>query len=188
MKNSRDIAPDTGAPHPAFPHKAWLHIVATLLLFVSIALFSGCGEETKQLVNGQPAPAFTLERLAGGKASFPGDYAGRTIAVRFWADWCPFCESEMKQLEPVYQKYREQGLVILAVNVRQNRATAQKFVDSLGISYDTLLDQEGELARGYGVMGLPTTFFVDGKGVLRTRILGESTPELFEKIILEIMP
>ncbi len=179
---------NTGATYPAFARRTWEPIALTLLvLLLSITLLSGCGEETKQPINGQPAPAFTLERIAEGNASFPGDYRGRTVAIRFWADWCPFCEGEMKALEPVYQKYREQGLVILAVNVRQNRATAKKFIDRLNISYDTLLDREGEVARDYGVMGLPTTFFIDGKGILRTRILGESTPEVFEKIILEIM-
>ncbi len=93
----------------------------------------------------------------------------------------------MKQLEPVYRKYRDQGLVILAINVRQDRKTAGTFIRQLGISYDTLLDEEGEVARNYGVMGLPTTFFVDSDGILISKVLGESTPEVFEKIITGIM-
>jgi peroxiredoxin len=62
------------------------------------------------------------------------------------------------------------------------------FIAKLNISYDTLLDFEGEVARSYGVSGLPTTFIIDGKGVLRSRIIGESTPETFEKAILAAMP
>jgi len=142
-----------------------------LFLSVSAMQITGCSDETAQLVNGQPAPGFQLQRLEGGDTIFPTDYQHKVVAVRFWADWCPFCESEMRALEPVYQKYRGQGLVILALNVRQDSDTAQKFIEKLNISYGTLLDIEGEVARAYGVMGLPTTFFIDGRGVLQKRIV-----------------
>ena len=156
------------------------------LLFLS-TLLVGCSEETVQINGGEPVPAFSLQKLDGGTAQFPNDYKNKVVAIRFWADWCPFCESEMRQLEPVYQKYKDQGVEILAINVRQDQATAKAFVEPLNISYPTLLDLEGEVARQYGVMGLPTTFFVDGKGVLKTRILGESTPEAFEDVIQSLL-
>ena len=158
-----------------------------LPLFISAMLMTACSDEAAQLVNGQPAPEFQLQQLEGGDSNFPADHRNKVVALRFWADWCPFCESEMRALEPVYQQYRDQGLVILAVNVRQDRDTAQKFIGKLDISYDVLLDTEGEVARAYGVMGLPTTFFIDGRGVLHTRILGESTPEVFEQILQELL-
>ncbi len=159
-----------------------------LLMLLLLILLSGCGDEIEQLHNGDPAPLFALEKLEGGTAQFPADYQGqKVIAIRFWADWCPFCSSEMRLLEPVYQKYRDKGLTILALNVRQDRATAEFFINELNISYNTLLDIEGDVARSYGVTGLPTTLFVDGNGILQRRIIGESTPEVFEQIILEIM-
>jgi peroxiredoxin len=150
-------------------------------------LVSACSEQQAKLTAGESTPAFTLETLQGKPSQFPSDYRGKIVAVRFWADWCPFCESEMQALEPVYQNYRERGLRILAVNVRQDRETAADFINDLNISYETLLDREGEVARAYGVMALPTTFFIDRNGVLKTRILGESTPETFEQIILEML-
>lgn len=150
-------------------------------------LLTACGDEPVAPKNGQPAPSFTLEQLKSGNLKFPADTKGKVVALRFWADWCPFCEDEMRQLEPVYQKYRDKGLVILAVNVNQDRPTVEKFVTGLNISYDTLLDKEGEVARQYAVMGLPTTFFVDQQGVLKSKILGESTAETFEKIILDLL-
>ncbi len=162
--------------------------IATLFLLALVPLLFGCSSEENQLRNGQPAPEFTLERLEGGTLQFPADLDDQVVAIRFWADWCPFCEGEMKLLEPLYRKYRERGLTILAINVRQARDTTANFVGKLDISYDTLLDQAGEVARTYGVIGLPTTFFVDGNGLLQTRILGESTPETFEGIIQEMLP
>jgi peroxiredoxin len=160
-----------------------LVILSTLLLL----LVSGCSEDRPTLARGQALPGFSLERLEGGTLDFPADLQGKVVAIRFWADWCPFCETEMRDIEPVYRQYQDQGLVILAVNVRQDRATAQRFIQKLGISYDVLLDTEGEVARAYGVSGLPTTLIADRTGWLHTRILGESTPELLEKILRELL-
>ena len=93
----------------------------------------------------------------------------------------------MSHLQELYAKYRDKGLVILAVNVRQDQETVERFIAKLGISYDTLMDVEGDVARRYGVMGLPTTFFVNRDGTLKSRILGESTPETFEQIVQEML-
>ena len=153
--------------------------LATLLL-------GGCGE-TPQLLNGAPPPGFSLPGLNGDKARFPADYLGQVVVIRFWADWCPFCKGEMTALEPVYQDLRGQGLHILAVNVRQDAKTAADFVAKLGISYATLLDTSGEVARAYGVQGLPTTFLVGRDGTLHSRILGESTPELTRRLVTELL-
>jgi cytochrome c biogenesis protein CcmG, thiol:disulfide interchange protein DsbE len=150
-------------------------------------LLTGCGTETPQLVNGAPPPAFILPRLEGGSARFPEEYRGQVVMIRFWADWCPFCKGEMTALEPVYQRLQGQGLHILAVNVRQDAETADAFVRRLGISYQTLLDRSGEVARAYGVQGLPTTFVVGRDGTLHSRILGESTPELTERLASELL-
>jgi peroxiredoxin len=115
--------------------------------------------------------------------ALPADLQGQIVVIRFWADWCPFCESEMRSIEPVYRAYKEQGLRLLAINVRQDAKTAAAFVEPLGISYEVLLDEDGDVARAYGVSGLPTTFFLDRQGRLATRILGESTPEVFEQVV-----
>ncbi len=152
-----------------------------------VLLLAGCGEEAPRLQRGEPPPAFTLDRLEDGQVDFPSRFHGQIVAVRFWADWCPFCESEMQAIEPIYVRYRDQGLEILAINVRQDRNTAQTFIDKLDISYDTLLDPEGEVARRYGVLGLPTTFMVDRNGRLHARIIGESTPEVFEAVVKELL-
>lgn len=159
------------------------------LAIVSIAalLAAGCGPEPPRLATGDPAPPFALPALAGGQVSIPAGLAGQVVAVRFWADWCPFCESEMRDLEPVYQRHRERGFRVLAVNVRQDRETAERFIRRLGVSYDVLLDGEGRAARGYGVIGLPTTFFIGRDGRLGPRILGESSPEVVEAILGDLL-
>jgi peroxiredoxin len=158
-----------------------------LVALAALVLTAACGEPTPQLKAGEPPPTFRLPRLGADTLAFPDQTAGQIVAIRFWADWCPFCESEMTQLEPVYRKYRDQGLRILAVNVRQDADTAKRFVDKLGVSYETLLDSDGRVARSYGVLGLPTTFFVDRAGRLKGKVIGESTPEVFERIVREML-
>jgi peroxiredoxin len=155
----------------------------TPLVLAAVMLLMGCGESAPRLESGQLAPTFELDRLGGGVLSFPHDLRGQVVALRFWADWCPFCESEMRDIEPVYDGFRDRGLRVLAINVRQDRETAARFIERLGVSYQVLLDRDGSVARRYGVIGLPTTFFLDREGRVATRIIGESTPQLFEQIL-----
>lgn len=169
---------------PYRPGHRW---TGPLLLLLLLTTLVGCEQQPATLQHGQPTPGFRLPTLADGEARFPEDYPGQTVAIRFWADWCPFCEHEMQALEPVYLRYRNQGLRLLAINVRQDRQRAMKFVQPLGITYPVLLDQEGSVARAYGVSALPVTYLVDGQGLLRGRILGESTPEVFEQLVKETM-
>lgn len=160
-------------------------------LFISLLLVPlllvACGEEAPKLENHQPPPAFALRDLDGKILNFPEDFQSQVVVVRFWADWCPFCASEMRDIEPIYQELRDRGLRILAVNVRQDRDTAARFTAKLGISYRVLLDEDGALARQYGVTGLPTSYFIDRSGRLQTRILGEAPPQLFDRIVRELL-
>lgn len=153
---------------------------------VLVLLLAACSAETALPKIGQPAPAFNLERLDGSRVQFPADLKGKVVAVQFWADWCPPCINEMIALAPVYAKYQAQGLVILAVNMRQDKAIVEKRVAQINAPYEYLLDTEGIAALAYGVETLPISFIVDREGVIKTRILGESTPQTFEEIILEL--
>lgn len=162
-------------------------IISRLLLILLLILLTGCEQESPAIKIGVPAPAFSLTHLDGPEVHFPEQYRGKVVAIRFWADWCPYCREEMQGLEPVYRQYRDRGLIILAVNVLQPPETVRPFVDRLGISYEILLDRQGEVMRGYGVMGLPMTFIVDRQGAIRARIVGEATPEVFERAIVGLL-
>jgi peroxiredoxin len=142
---------------------------------------AACGDHPQVVLNnGEPPPAFRAETLAGPVLAVPDDLKGHVLAIRFWADWCPYCKTEMRDLEPVYRRLKAQGLEVLAVNVAQDRDTAAGFIAPLGISYPVLLDPDGETARRYGVKALPLTWFVDRQGRLAGKILGEATAAAFE--------
>lgn len=158
-------------------------------LIISLVLaLSGCGEKSTGPVNSEAPPAFTLDLLSGGKADFPNNYKDKVVAIRFWADWCQFCETEMNTIEPVYQKYKDDGLVILAINVAQEKDQVEKFIkEKLDISYDVVLDTESLATGSYGVTALPVTYFAGRDGLLHTKIIGESTPEVFESLVKELL-
>ena len=159
-----------------------------LSCLVLILLVAACGNpDTLAPQNGQPAPAFQLQRLSGGTLAVPGGVSGQVVAIRFWADWCPYCRKEMAGLQPVYARLHERGLEILAVNVAQDADTVRRFVEPLGIDYPVLLDTDGATARAYGAKALPITWLVDRHGVVRGKIVGEATPAVFERKVLELL-
>lgn len=162
---------------------------STYLVFLILAVFllQACSDKTTQLEKGKPTPRFELTKLNGGSVHFPEDTLGKVITLCFWADWCPYCKTELRDIEPIYQKYKNKGLIILAINLRQDNEKAAAFLSDIKISYDVLLDKAGKVADDYGVSGLPITFVIDRKGNLHTQILGESSPEVFESIIKELL-
>jgi cytochrome c biogenesis protein CcmG/thiol:disulfide interchange protein DsbE len=162
---------------------------AALLAAVVLAV-TACSDGTpKSAINiGAAAPAFAGQRLDGGTLDLPASAAGKPLVIRFWADWCKFCEGEMKAIESVYQRYRERGLTVVAVNTGQDRKTAEAFMARIGVSYPALLDEKSAVARSYGVVGLPTTFFVDGQGIVRGKIVGEADEATFERHVKALLP
>jgi peroxiredoxin len=161
--------------------RTWL-VVPLLLVLAS------CGESARQIpATGDLAPGFIAQRIDGRQVNVPHHLAGKVVAIRFWADWCPYCRPEMAALVPAYVRLRERGLEYLAVNVAQDRERVSRFVDDLGIPYPVLLDPEGKIARAYGVSALPVTWFIDREGRLRGKIVGESTPDVFERRALELL-
>ncbi len=161
-----------------------------LLLALLFALtLAACGQEApKANINvGSIAPTFQTLRVDGNPEHFPAAYAGKPLVIRFWADWCKYCEGEMKAIETVYQRHKDKGLTVLAINAGQDKNTIQSFMAKIGVTYPALLDENSAIARSYGVVGLPTTFFIDGKGIVRGKIVGEADEATFERHVLELL-
>jgi peroxiredoxin len=129
---------------------------------------------------GQPAPAFEAETPAGQPVSL-ADYRGRVVLVNFWATWCAPCRAEMPEIEAAYQAHRGRGFEVVAINVQESAAEVQPFMAELGLSFPTLLDQDGAITRSYLARALPTTFLVDRSGVVRFTRLGPVTREMLEE-------
>jgi thiol-disulfide isomerase/thioredoxin len=114
---------------------------------------------------GAPAPDFEWTGV-DGKTVRLSSYRGKVVVVNFWATWCPPCREEMPALQRVASS--EPDVVVLEVDLMEPGEKARSFLDSLGLDrLQPVLDSDGATTRRFGVLGLPSTFFVDRSGVIR---------------------
>ena len=114
-----------------------------------------------ELKEGQPAPAFTLGALDGGRASL-ADHRDKLVVLNFWATWCQPCALEMPSLEALWRRYRERGLVVVGVSVDRGapRALLEPYVRNLKLTFPILLDPDSKTSDRWRVTALPATFLV----------------------------
>ncbi len=150
---------------------------------------TSAAQPTQSLGIGLPAPEFTLKTLAGGQVSL-SDYRGRPVLINFWASWCAPCRTEMPDIIAAYKAHRDTGLEVLAIDNTQLDVIddVRQFVDTFQMPFPVPLDEQGEVARAYRVLGLPTSVFVDGEGVVRAVNIGPMTAETIEKHLATILP
>lgn len=117
------------------------------------------------LAASEEAPRFQLEALDGGTMSLE-ELEGHTVLLNFWATWCTWCRYELPALQAVYQKYRDEGLVVVGVNVEEPRPLVEAYVQRYGVSFPVVLDIDGSTADAYQVRGLPMTYFVGPTGAI----------------------
>jgi thiol-disulfide isomerase/thioredoxin len=120
---------------------------------------------------GALAPDFLLRRLDGGELRL-SDLRGKAVIVNMWATWCGPCRKEMPQFVAAYDRYRDRGLEIVAVNVQESPSIIRPFADDFGIDFPVVLDKRGKVSDKYRILGLPTTYFIDREGVVRGVFLG----------------
>ncbi|MFC4767015.1 redoxin domain-containing protein [Effusibacillus consociatus] len=88
--------------------------------------------------------------------------------MNFWGSWCDPCKKEMPDLETVYQQYKDKGFVVLGVNIGESKVTAKGFMDRLGVTFPTVLDSDRNVTLNqYKVGPIPTSFFIDKKGIIQ---------------------
>ncbi len=112
------------------------------------------------------APDFTLRAIDGRNLRL-AEQRGKVVLVNFWATWCPPCRVEMPHLNRIYDKYRDSGFVMLAVNVDQEPAKATSAAGAMGVRAPVLLDTDKTVVRRFNVAKMPTTLLIDRDGRMR---------------------
>lgn len=159
----------------------------SILVVLSLLVLFCYGFEQGGPVIGNAPPQFVLSDLKGKKTAFPDDFKGKVVVIRFWTAVCGYCVREMPTIDAVYAKYRDRGLVVLAINVGQSKELVVTFLANLKISYPVLLDSYSVIAKKYGVESTPMTFIVDKKGIIRGKFIGEVEGKAYEKMIMKML-
>jgi len=117
---------------------------------------------------GARAPKFGLPALKGGKTVRLADFAGKVVVVDFWASWCKPCKKELPELSRLQKKYAKHGLAILAISVDEEPEAARRFTKKVDGELRWLWDKGGKkVASRYNPPKMPTSYFIDRKGVIR---------------------
>ncbi len=125
-------------------------------------------------VAGALAPDFTLVNLEGENVSL-SDFHGQPVLINLWATWCGPCRIEMPTIQSRFEKYQDEGFIVLAVNFDEQQADVQAFLDEFGLAFQILLDPGVEVQKLYRTRSYPTSFFVDRKGVIQAQHIGVMT-------------
>ena len=119
------------------------------------------------------APDFELKTTTGETIKL-SDLRGQAVLVNLWATWCPPCRAEMKSIEKVYNEYKDQGLVVLAVDMTYQDDPTQiaSFVAAQGLTFPILLDETGAVGKSYHLRSLPSSFFINRDGIITKVVIG----------------
>jgi thiol-disulfide isomerase/thioredoxin len=133
------------------------------------------------LQKAQPVFDFTAPLASGGTLNIQ-ELSGKVVFLNFWASWCGPCRAEMPSMEKLYQKFKPQGLEMLAINYVEKPETVRAFMREHKLSFPAGLDISGKITTGlYGVTAFPTTYIIDREGRIIVRVIGSrqwDTPEI----------
>lgn len=116
-------------------------------------------------------------------------YKNKVVYLDFWASWCGPCRKSFPWLNEIQTKYKEQGLVVIGVNLDTELDQAKRFLKDVPANFKVFSDPDGKLAEKYNLVGMPSSFVIDGKGKVRHRHVGfkKSNTDEYEKSIESLL-
>ena len=160
-----------------------------LFLILSVFLYKGLGRDTREVPSpliGKAAPAFSLPMLYEPARQFsPKEMLGRVWLLNMWASWCEACKDE----HPVLMEFATRKVLpIVGVDYKDKRENGIETLRKAGDPYDTVIaDVDGKAGFDYGVYGVPETYVIDKKGVIRYKQIGPVTPQNLRDTLLPLI-
>lgn len=158
-------------------------------VFFLLVFLSGCGGESKPLLQvGEKALPFTLE-LLDGKQSRLEQYAGKGLVITFMSSWCPCSNESMPLMKQAYAKHKDDPIEFLMVGIQDSSSKFEKFVKKWEVPFPAGYDKGERIAKDYGVGAPPTTFFIDKNGVVKRAFYGNiaKKPVEFQQWVEEVI-
>lgn len=125
---------------------------------------------------------FNLKDLNGNEVTL-SVLKGKKVLLNFWATWCPPCKAEMPDLEKLYNETKSSDLVILAVNIGEDKGTVKSFIEKNGYNFKILLDTDQEVSQKFNISSMPTSFFIDKEGFIRATHIGAMNLEQMKSYV-----
>jgi cytochrome c biogenesis protein CcmG/thiol:disulfide interchange protein DsbE len=131
------------------------------------------------------APSRTLPVLGGdGQQRALADYKGKVVILNFWASWCTPCRTEAPELEKAQKQLQDSGQgTVLGISYQDAPADSEKFMEQYDLTYPSLRDVGGQLAKDYGTRALPETFVVNPQGKIVALSRGTVTQQFLDDAI-----
>jgi thiol-disulfide isomerase/thioredoxin len=154
---------------------------------------------------GSPEPGLTIGALApelavdlaqgrveltdlDGRPVRLADLRGKAVWINFWASWCPPCQYETPTIRALDQRYRDRGLMVVAIQVQQTVQAGREYAERYGLDYTISPDVTGDFFHLYRVFALPTQFFIDPEGRIRRIVIGPVSETDAASTIESILP
>ncbi len=141
-----------------------VEVLIIIILFLSFKTY-----KQQDVVKGI-APDIQEVFLDGSKVKL-SDYRGKSVLVHFWATWCPVCKLEQSSIEAIS---KDNDIITIAMNSGE-AMEIQNFMEENNLSYPVIIDEDGILAKQYGVRGVPASFIVNPEGIIAFTEIGYTT-------------
>jgi peroxiredoxin len=165
---------------------AMMGLVAAACLYSAVLVPWAWSMGSRVPVVGMPAEDFRLVDL-DGQAQSLSQYRGKIVLVNFWATWCKPCTTEMPAMQASFDKLRDKGFVVLAINELEDDVKVREHIKQYGHTFPVLMDRNNKVANQFGVFGLPVSVFVDEKGVVQEYIKGGLlTEQKIQEIVVRL--
>jgi thiol-disulfide isomerase/thioredoxin len=136
---------------------------------------------------GEAAPALAVPQVGGGTIDL-ANLKGKPVWVNFMGTYCPPCVDEMPLMNGFAARYADTGLVVLAIDVKEDEGTAAAFAQGLGVTFPVGLDEDGSAAAAWDAVALPVHFWIDADGIIRDGALGGIGPDVMAAGLRTILP
>jgi len=131
------------------------------------------GQIAPELAYTQPDGSTVQLTDTHGRPVRLADLRGKAVWLNFWASWCPPCQAETPVLREVFERHKPEGLALVAIAVQETTPDdVRAYAATYGLDYTIGFDATSAIFHRYAVFGLPTQFFIDRSGVVRTVVLG----------------
>ena len=134
---------------------------------------------------GRLAPDFQAPTVDGRTVRL-SDFLGQPVWLTFGASWCQACRSENADIQGAYTRWKDEGVVVLAVFISEDAAAVSDYAGRVGLTYLQVADTDTRIASAYRILGIPSHYFIDRTGILRQMRIGSLDPAMMDAALTEI--